>query len=76
MQDSLKVSATLEMEHRVKVIRHHAPSVQVVPFTIEVLKRTRDDRGMRTIAKNAAAVAFIEIRIQFQTEKTIDLCAF
>jgi len=76
MQNPIEIGTTLEIEHRVNVIRHHAPRMQVVPLAIEELKRARDDRGICIVAKNTTAVAFVEVGIQFQTEETIYLGTF
>ena len=76
MQNPFEIISTLQIKHRMNVIRHHAPGVQLVSDAIEVLKRTGNDRRIRLVAKDAAAVAFVKVRIEFQTEETIDLGAF
>jgi hypothetical protein len=75
MHDLLKIGAALEVEHRVNVIRHHAPRVKVVANAIEVLQGTSNDGGIAILTQDAAAVSCVEVRIEAKGEHAIRFCA-
>lgn len=70
LNDSGHIASVDNMHHRMHVIRHDAPGVELISIAVEMPERIGHE--LAVVAKKALAVASVEVMVETPRKRRVD----